>query len=235
MPKTQFQMLIIFIILIGVQAANAAFAISPQHLVLKVNSGERVGWVELSHSGGVPTAVELTVHKRVLNLEGELVNDSLHKSNDFMIYPSQILLYPGSKAKAQVVLKGKEKITADKAYILYAKETPFDFPAEETEEKLSVGISMTVNYQTIIALETNKPGSLSFVSSKELDSGMVELIVENKSSGKVSTGSLYIMAGSKKISEFTGKGNSIMPGQKRRLTFKHEKPLTAKEFRYGTE
>jgi len=226
---------IIVILLAAVQAIYAGFSISPQHLILKVNSGERVGWVEVSHAGGPPIALELTVHKRILNLDGELVDDSLSKSDDFMVYPSQILLYPGGKAKAQIVLKGKEKIAADKAYILYAKEVPFNFPKEEVlEKKVNVGISMTVNYQTIIALEVGKPGSLTFVSSKALDNGYIEVIVENRSSGKVSTSNNYIMANGQKITEFTGSGNSVMPGQKRRFTFKHSKPLTAKEFNWGT-
>jgi len=175
----------------------------------------------------------LTAHKRVLDLEGNLIGDSLLKVDDFMIYPSQILLYPGGKAKAQVVLKGKGNITADKAYILYAREVPFDFPAEEWGGKINTDVSITLAFQTIIALETNKSGSLTFVSSKALDSGNVEVIVENRSSGRVSTENTYIMAGNKKITEFTGVGNSIMPGQKRRFIFKHDKPLTAKEFNWG--
>jgi hypothetical protein len=58
--------------------------------------------------------------------------------------------------------------------------------------------------------------------------------VENKSSGRVPASYLYIMADGKKITEFAGGGNSIMPGQKRRFTFKHSKPLSAKEFNWGT-
>jgi P pilus assembly chaperone PapD len=227
--------LLIPIILIAAQAVQAGFTIDPQNLIFKVSRGERMGWIELTHTGGPPIAVELTAHKRILNLDGELMGDSLQKVDDFMIYPAQVLLYPGGKAKAQVVLRGKQSITADKAYILFAKEVPFDFPSEEWRGKASTDISMTVAFQTIIALETNKSGSLTFVSSKALDSGYVDVIVENKSSGRVSTEYIYIMAGSKKITEFTNNsGNSIMPGQKRRFIFKHSKPLTAKEFNWGT-
>jgi P pilus assembly chaperone PapD len=232
MLKTTIQILII---LICAATAYAGFIISPQVLALKVNTGERVGWVELAHTGGSPIAVELTAHQRILDLDGDL--DSLPASDDFLVYPSQILLYPNGKAKAQVVLKGKEKITADKAYILHAKEIPFNFPKEEVEEKINMGITVSISYQIVIALETNKSGTLSFVSSKALDSGYVEVIVENKGTGrvKVPAGFFYIMAGGKKITEFSGAGNSIMPGQKRRFTFKHSKPLSAKEFSWGTD
>ncbi len=223
----------LLLILLCFSFAAASFTISPQHLVLKVNTGERLGWVEITHAGKTPTAVELSVHERILDLDGVLINDSLRKSEDFTVYPSQILLYPGNRVKAQVVLKGKERINADKAYILYAKEVPFDFPNEE--EKLSINVSLTLNYQTIIALETNKPGSLKFVSSKALDSGKVEVIVENKSSGRVPVGRLYIMAGNKKITDFTRGVNSIMPGQKRRFVFEHDKPLKEKDFRYDMD
>jgi len=226
----------LLLILLCFSFACASYTISPQRLIFKVNTGERVGWADIVNTGKVPIAVELSVRERILDLDGNLISDSLRKNEDFTIYPSQILLYPGNTAKAQVVLKGKERINADKAYILHAIEVPFDFPKEDVPEtKISVGLSMTVGYQAVILLETNKPGSLKFISSKTLDSGKVEVMVENKSSGRVPTDRLYIMAGNKKITEFTGKGNSIMPGQKRRFVFKHDKPLTEKEFRYDMD
>jgi len=216
-----------------VQTIYANFTISPQALSLYVNKGERVGWVELSNDGNIPVAVELSVHERILDLNGVIVQDSIRKVDDFVINPSQVLLYPGNKVQVQVILKGKGKITQDKAYFLDSRRVPFDFPSEEKTKELDVGLSMNIAYKTIIALETGRPGSISFVSSKALDSGMVELIVENKSLGRFVTTNYYIMVGNKKITEITGKGNSIMPGQKRRFVFKHEKPLTAKEFGNG--
>jgi len=226
-------MKILIILLILVQTIYANFSISPQVISLQVNKGERVGWTELYNNGDAPVAVELSVHERVLNLEGEVIQDSMRKVDDFIINPSQVLLYPGNKVQVQIILKGKGKITADKAYLLYSRRVPFDFPNEEKSEGLNIGISINMAYNTIISLETTRKGGISFVSSKPLDSGMVELIVENKSSGRFNTNNLYIMAGKKKITEFTGKGNSIMPGQKRRFVFKHDKPLTANEFNYG--
>jgi len=228
------QILKILIILgILVQTIYAAFTISPQTLKLQVNKGERVGWLELSNDGNSPVAVELSVHERILDLDGAVVQDSMRKIDDFVINPSQVLLYPGNKMQLQVILKGKEKIKTDKAYFIYSRRVPFNFPGEEKPEGLKIGVSVNMAYNTIISLETGMAGSISFVSSKALDSGMVEVVVENKSSGRFITNNLYIMVGKKKITEFTGKGNSIMPGQQRRFVFKHDKPLTANEFNYG--
>ncbi|MCL2259973.1 MAG: hypothetical protein FWC15_01305 [Fibromonadales bacterium] len=228
------QILKILIILgILVQTIYAAFTISPQALKLQVNKGERVGWAELNNNGNEPVAVELSVHERILNLEGTVIQDSMRKVDDFVINPSQVLLYPGNKVQVQIILKGKGKITEDKAYLLYSRKAPFNFPSEEKSGELNVGLTINMAYKTIISLETGRKGSVNFVSSKALDSGMVELIVENKSYGRFRTDNLYIMVGKKKITELEGKGNSIMPGQKRRFVFKHDKPLTEKEFGYG--
>jgi len=235
MQKTSLS--IIIILLAAAQAAYAQFSIDPYILSFKANSGDRVGWVEVASGVSNPIAVELSIHKRILDLDGTIIQDSLLQSDDFTVYPSQILLYPGKKVKAQIVLKSKEKIKADRAYILYSREVPFDFPKEELPfpKKLDINLSVKVSYQTIILLETNKPGSLTFVSSKALDSGYVEVIAENRSSGRVSVNGFYIMAENKKITEFKDFGrNSIMPGQKRRFIFKHNKPLTAKDFNWGT-
>lgn len=230
------KILLILLILVQTKEVNAAFTISPQQLMLRVNEGERVGWVELSNTGNEPVAVELVIYERNLDLDGAAISKDMKKSDDFTIYPSQILLYPSNKAKAQIMLKGKERITSDKAYFLRSSEVPFDFPKEEGgKQEIKLDITMTVSFQTIIALQTGKRGSLSFVSSKVLNKDSVEVIVENKSDGRVGTERLYLKAGKEKIKNFTGKGNSIMPGQKRRFTFKHNKALTEREFEYGSE
>lgn len=225
-----------FLFLFLASAACASFYINPFTLRLQVSKGEQTGWVEvIQNSKERPVAIEMGVYERILDLDGDM-KDTLVPVKDFVVYPSEILLYPGEKAKVQVVFNSKAKLESDRAYTLLAKEIYIPLPeSQESKNKAMVGFSTMVMYHGVIALETGKTGSLSFVSSKGLDSGRVEVVVENKSAGRVPADNLYMLVGGKKIKDFTGKENSIMPGQKRRFIFKHPKPPTAGEVRFGTD
>ena len=214
-------------------AALGAFALEPAIVTIDAGGGGNTGWLELAHTGGGPMAVEFTVFERALDLEGELRQDSMVKSSDFTIYPSELILYRGERARAQVMYKGKQRVTADKAYILFAREVPL--PIDEEGGGVRLGVNTLTNYMSIIYMETGKPGKLTFVSSKTLGNGDIEVIVENKSGGRVRLDGVAIIAGGRKIVNFTGKKNSVMPGQKRRFTFKYDRPLTAKEFGLGAQ
>lgn len=223
-------------ILLAIGFANANFMIKPFAVKLQVSKGEFTGWVELApNQDKRPVAVELSVYERILDMDG-VEKDTLVPNKDFVVYPSEVLMYPGEKAKVQVVLNNKANISIDRSYTLLAKEVQLPLPeVDNPGNKVMVGITPLVNYHAVIALETGKPGGLNFVSSKSLDSGKVEVIVENKSAGRVPVDYLYLLVGSSKITDFSGKNNSIMPGQKRRFVFKYNKPPTAADVRFGTD
>jgi len=210
--------------------ACASFSVSPLNFKLNVKRGEYTGWVEVIHTGGSrPAAVELLMQNRILDLDGE-VKDTVIPNREFVIYPSQILLYPGQTAKAQIIYRGK-KIDSDMVYFLHARELPMPEGPENPDE-IKAGVSVVINYNVLVVMETGKPGSLAFVSSKSLDSGKVELVMENRGSGRFSLENINLYVGKKKITDYTGKNNAVLPGQKRRFVFKHPKPLKADEVRF---
>jgi P pilus assembly chaperone PapD len=193
--------------------------------------GENTGWLEVVHTGGGPMAIEINVFERELTLDGELKRDSLKKSNDFTMHPTEIILYPNERRRVQVIYRGK-KPAADKAYLLVSREVPLRLD-DDDGGGVRMGVSMLMAYQTVISLETGRRGSLTFVSSKAIEDGNIELIVENKSPGRVAVDRLVITAAGERVTEFTGRKNSIMPGQQRRFTFPFSKPLTAREVSFG--
>jgi fimbrial chaperone protein len=216
-----------------VNAANAAFTVEPPLITLRTSMNEKMAWVTIRHTGGGPMAVDLAVYERELDLEGEIVTNMDRRTPDFTVYPAQIILQPGDRARVQVVYRGKQKVTSDRAYFLYSKEVPLRIP-EEAGEEVKVGVQTLMTYYTVLAFETGKPGKLSFVSSKQIGDGKVEVIVENKGAGRVPVDNLVLnISGRDRITGFTGKKNSIMPGQQRRFTFKYGKALTAREVTFG--
>lgn len=225
-------MRLFFFLCLASMAAHAGFSVKPADVIkMNVGRGEYNSYIELAHTdGNIPHALELTVYERELDLNGNIKNEQ-NLVKDFTIVPSQILLIPGKSINAQIIYKGK-KIEADKVYFLKVKELPL--PEGQKESTLSIGLAIKINYNLAILMDTGKKTSaLTFVSSKALDSGKVEVIMENKGQGRFSFKEKSLYANGKKVLEFLGEINSVMPGQQRRFVFDYDKPLTAKEIRIG--
>lgn len=209
----------------------AAFTLSPPIVVLKPAMNENMAWVDLAHSGGGPMAVELVVYERRVNLDGDVETANMKRSADFSVYPAQLIMRPGDRGRAQVVYKSRKKVTADMAYFLSAKEV--QLPIEEEVEGIKTGVTMTTDYYSVIAFETGKPAKLTFVSSKEIGNGMIEVVAVNKGNGRAIVENMVLTVNGERITNFTGKKNSVMPGQSRRFTFTYKRAVTAKEIKFG--
>jgi P pilus assembly chaperone PapD len=210
--------------------ASAAFAIEPAVITFFADKGEKTAYVEIVHSGGGPAAIQLSVFERKLDIDGAVITVGLAKSPDFLVHPAQVILMPRERANVQIQYRGKGKITADKAYVLYSEEVPIDVGQED--KGINMAVKMTTNYYTVISLDTGKPGKLAFVSSKSIGGGRIEVVVENRGAGRVQKDKIHLSVGGKPINDFTGKGNSVMPGQTRRFTFKWPQAVTARDVRF---
>jgi P pilus assembly chaperone PapD len=227
----RLRILISAYLLLAACAARAAFSIDPAVVTFFADKGEKTAFVQLVHTGGGPAAVQFSVLERILDVDGVLLNERMPKSADFLVHPREIILYPGERATVQVQYKGKGRVTADKAYVLYSQEVPLN--VDRDDDGVNMSVQMLTNYYTVMAMETGKPGKLVFVSSKEIGGGKIEVIAENKGAGRVPMERIVLVVGGKAIREFTGKGNSIMPGQQRRFTFDYPRAVTAKEVQFG--
>lgn len=210
---------------------NAAFTIEPAIVVFFADKGEKTAFVEVVHTGGGPAAVQFSVFERTLNLDGELNNKNMSKNSDFVVHPAQVILYPKERANVQIQYKGKGRVSADRAYVLFSQEVPIDVATEE-DGGVNVAAKMLTNYYTVISLDTGKPGKLVFVSSKAIGGGKIEIIAENKGAGRVKMERVSLVVGGQPIKNLTGLGNSIMPGTQRRFTFDWPRAVTEKEVRF---
>jgi P pilus assembly chaperone PapD len=222
--------LLLICLFIAVPPVQAAFTIEPAVISFFADKGEKTAFIELVHTGGDPAAIQLSVLERKLDVDGKLIEEGLSPSSDFLVHPAQVILYPKERTTIQVQYKGKGKVTVDKAYTLFSQEVPIDVGMED--KGVSMLVKMLTNYYTVIALETGKPGKLVFVSSKAIGGGKIEVLAENKGAGRVKTEMLTLIVDGKPIRVFTGKGNSIMPGQTRRFTFEWLRAVTEKEVKF---
>jgi len=108
------------------QSTQAAFTIEPAIITFFVDRGEKAAYVELVHSGGDPAAVQMSVHERKLDINGEFIMNLGAKSPDFIVHPAQAILYPKERATVQIQYRSKGKITADRAFVLHSQEVPIN-------------------------------------------------------------------------------------------------------------
>jgi P pilus assembly chaperone PapD len=210
-----------------------AFLLEPPIIIFNASVNEKVAWVEVVHTGGPPMAVELSVVDRRVDMDGENVTTGLNRAPHFAVNPAQVILRPGQRQRVQVVYSGPGRVTSDKTYNLFSREVML--PIGDDDEGVRTGINTLVSYYTVIAFETGRPGSLTFVSSRALGGGMIEVIVENRSRGRVQGGDNLVITigGNEKIRAFTGKKNSILPGERRRFTFPYSRAVTGREITFG--
>ena len=213
-------------------AANAAFAIEPAVISFFADKGEKTAFVGIVHTGGGPAAIQLSVHERVLDIDGMIVKSGLPKSSDFIVHPAQVILYPNERANVQIQYKIKGRVKADKAYVLYSQEVPLDV-VEEESEGVKTAVKVLTDYYSVISLSVGKPGKLVFVSSKVIGGGKIEVLAENKGAGRVPMERVNLLVDGRTVKNFTGNSNSIMPGQKRRFTFEWPRAVTANEVKFG--
>jgi len=212
------------------QTAQAAFTIEPAIITFLANQGEKTAFVEIVHTGGDPAAIQLSVFERTLDIDGVFKKSEAPKSSEFAVHPSQVILYPKERANVQITYKGKGKITTEKAYVLYSQEVPVNVAKDDDDGRIDV--KMLTSYYTVISLDVGKPGRLVFVSSKVIGGGKIEILAENKGSGRVKMDALKLIVNGKFINEMTGNSNSVMPGTQRRFTFEWPRAVTEKEVRF---
>lgn len=228
-PRLKF----ITLLLVAATTAFCNFEVSPFVLKLNTSRGELSGWIEIKpNQDKRPVAIELTLQERKLNLDG-IEDQNAPESNDLTVYPSELVVYPGEKTKVQVMWSGKMIPTVDRAYTLYAKEVPIDLNASEQKDKVEFKFNTLVRYRIVVAIETGKRGNLSVVSTKKIDKNQVEIIVENKSAGRIPMDGFHLIIGGKKYTDFKGIGNAIMPGDQRRFILPMETVPSAGDIRFG--
>lgn len=214
----------------------ANFALEPFVLVINSSSGGTSGFLTVkTNQSFKPVPVELELLERKVDKYG-VETDEVIESDDLIIYPSQLVVFPDEPIRVQVSWAGKTLPNTDKVYILQATEVPVDLNTTEKKyDKPTGGVSSVIRYRAVIAIESGKKGNLKINSIKMNDSGnKVEINVENTGQGRVPTDGMNLMIKGVKYSGFDlSNGNSIMPYERR--TFVVDLPFlpTVSDVQFG--
>jgi fimbrial chaperone protein len=137
------------------QSAHASYSLNPLITVLEVSAKKVSSTVTIKHENDdkIPAAIELKVKIREIDIDGKIVYKEDKSTANFVIYPSQIILYPGDMQKVQVQWVGDTIPKKEIVYGLIAEPAPIKIGDEQKERKTAEGrVIVLTRYEGIIVV-----------------------------------------------------------------------------------
>ena len=136
---------ILFIILSGISPA-LAFKLEPISRVFEPAGAGATQSYEVINDSEEQIAVELSMAERKISLEGQETTESA--DDDFLVYPSQIVLPPQGVQSVRVTWLGNPNPEKELAYRIIAEQLPINLknPEESQSETTSGAIKVMFRY-----------------------------------------------------------------------------------------
>ncbi|MDB5050411.1 MAG: hypothetical protein JWO30_3482 [Fibrobacteres bacterium] len=135
-----------------------------------------------------PVPVEITIPGREVTLDGKLSYPASQAGNDFVVYPSQLILYPGDSKKVQVQWVGETLPDKEISLGFIATQLPLKLNDKLDQPKRPVGVMlMQARYEGVIVVRPAnvKPRVVVDTAYYRNDSTGTNLVtvLENKGTG----------------------------------------------------
>jgi P pilus assembly chaperone PapD len=100
-----------------------------------------------------PVPVEITISARELTQTGAVIYPSAQGADDFVVYPSQFILYPGDIKKVQVQWVGTKIPSKEVTFGFIATQIPLEFKEPEEKPKTAIGrVDVQTRYEGVIVV-----------------------------------------------------------------------------------
>lgn len=187
--KLVFPVVIFFICWALPQVQAQSFSVSPMKMTLKPQQNLSQQWLTVKTTGNEPVAVELSILKRGVDIDGRVFHTKDDTDDDFLIYPNQLILMPGDVQTVNIQwlgdMPGKEII-----YSLVATQVPIEINQEDnTADGAKLQVKLLVKYEGIIYIQANgiSPEVIVESATRGLDTHQnpyLELMLYNKGTAR---------------------------------------------------
>jgi len=173
------------------KSSHAGYSMSPLVTILDLSSKNPSGEVLVKFEQGdakVPLAVELKVKGREVSLDGSTVEYPDDKSADnFVVYPSQIVLLPGESQRVQIKWVGESMPKKEIAYGLICEQAPVKLGDEDKPRTKAEGrLYILVRYEGMILVRPAgiRPNTIVDSAGPKVDStGKTHLVFTLNNTG----------------------------------------------------
>jgi|GEM_PF-872377 len=200
------KVIILLSTLAGIPASGAMFSMDPWIITLEPqslkvsqiltfkhlsNNGMAAGQVQGPAQNDVnnePVPIEISITTREITLDGQVVYPSSKGADNFVIYPSQLILYPGDVKKVQVQWVGTKIPNRETAFGLIATQLPLTVGANREAPKVATArVNVMTRYEGILVVRPKdvKPEMVvDSVYSRTDSAGLrMVLVLNNKGTG----------------------------------------------------
>lgn len=135
-----------------------------------------------------PVPVEISISAREVTPDGSVIYPSSQGADDFVVYPSQFILYPGDSKRIQVQWVGSAIPGKETSFGFISTQLPLDIKSPKETPKTAVGIvQVSTRYEGIIVVRPSgvKPDVIVDTAYSRRDSAGTSLVVvlNNKGTG----------------------------------------------------
>src|SRR5690606_16900162 len=100
-----------------------------------------------------PVPIEISITTREITPDGQVIYPSSKGAEDFVIYPSQLILYPGDVKKVQVQWVGTKIPSRETAFGLIATQLPLNVGANREKPKVAtIMVNVMTRYEGILVV-----------------------------------------------------------------------------------
>ncbi len=174
-----------FSVLCLFQSVYAGYSLSPLITILDLSANKTSAEVLVQYEKGdakIPMAIELQIKHREVDIDGAVVryNDD-GSADNFVVYPSQIVLLPGETQRVQIKWVADSMPVKETAYGLIADQAPVKLGDEEKARTKAEGrLNVLTRYEgVIVVLPPNiRPQTVADSATYSVDStGKARLIL----------------------------------------------------------
>jgi fimbrial chaperone protein len=122
-----------------------AYSFSPQLMMLTTAGDTSGGLFFLDNKDAKPIAIELSVHEHSKDLSGKGISGNA-ADQDFIVYPSQLILMPNEQATVQIKWIGSEPISHERAFSVRSQQVEIPTPANQ-DKGINIGVTVLMNYE----------------------------------------------------------------------------------------
>lgn len=233
------KILILHLLLAAFSLPAFSFQLSPMVMRFSPDGVTKTQVLTLENKGTEKVPVQIEITSRDTDSKGEEVRKP---SDEFTIYPEQVVLLPGEKRNVRLTWNGKvDKI--EKAYRVIASQVPVNFKEKNAKAKKN-GVSLNFLLQYVASayvVPTDAVADVKVKSVKLLSDKKLELVLSNNGTAHrvLKLKELSVLDGEKsvvKISEIKDfDGSNILAGKEKTFTISLTNSIKAHQLKASIE
>ncbi len=228
---------LIFFLLLGNIQPSFAFKVMPISRTFTPTGSEATQSYDLVNDKPETEAIEMSVVKREMDLDGN--ETYIPADDDFLIYPSQIILKAGTTQTVRVTWVGEPDPKQELAYRLVSQQIPIDLKKPEVAKSTTVTAKVSILMKYMGSLYI-RPADVqpkvvleSVIAQTDKGKPAIAMILDNQGSGRafLKTYSLNLTSAGKTVIlkpeqlKEVVTGQNILANHKRRFIFPHPADL----------